>query len=127
MTLEAVSLAGLELGDGEALSVSFVGPRTMRRVNREFLGHDYLTDVICFDYRPLDGVGDDGAVAVEILVSPDMALENAERFGRSYESELMLYVAHGVLHAAGYDDSTPDERRRMRRAERAVMEKIYRP
>ena len=124
MALEAAEIAGLRLAPNQILSVSFVGPRTMRRVNREFLGHDYLTDVICFDYRDHLGpnTADDPEPAIEILVSPDMAQVNAEKHkNRTYESELLLYLVHGILHAAGFDDSTPELKRKMRRAERKII------
>ena len=97
----------------------------MRRINRDFLGHDYLTDVICFDYRDGSTVMP-GDVAVEIFLSPDMAvIQAAERPAeRSVESELLLYLTHGVLHATGELDSTPDEKRRMRRKEKALLRSL---
>jgi probable rRNA maturation factor len=128
MAIEAANAADLGLRENEILAVSFVGPRTMRRVNREFLGHDYITDVISFDYRTTgDTPPEEPETAIEILVSPDMAAENAEKHPeRSYDSELLLYVVHGILHAAGFDDQTPKEKRKMRRAEKKIMEKILR-
>ncbi len=119
-------MAGLDLAPTQILEVAFVGPRVMRRVNREFLGHDYLTDVICFDYRNDTATTEDELeTAVEILVSPDMAAINAEKHkNRSYESELLLYVVHGILHASGFDDSTREQKREMREAERKIIQRI---
>ena len=115
-------LAGLNLSNDSLLAVNIVGPRIMRRINREFLGHDYLTDVICFDYRDESTVMP-GDVAVEIFLSPDMAvIQAAERpTERSPESELLLYLTHGILHATGELDSTPEEKHRMRRKEKSVL------
>jgi probable rRNA maturation factor len=94
----------------------------MRRINRNFLGHDYLTDVICFDYRD-DTHLSDGDVAVEIFLSPDMAeIQAMERPDeRSTSSELLLYLIHGILHATGELDSTPSEKRRIRRKEQLIL------
>jgi len=121
----SAELAGLELPVDSVLSVNLVGPRVMRRVNRGFLEHDQLTDVICFDYRDGSSISD-GDVAVEILISPDMAeIQAAERpSDRTPGSELLVYLVHGVLHAAGELDSTPDQRRRMRRRERKVLRSL---
>jgi probable rRNA maturation factor len=122
----AAKFAGLELPEGTALSINLVGPRVMRRINREFLGHDNLTDVICFDYRDDSSSLTDGAVAVEILISPDMAEIQASELPtkRTPGSELLLYLVHGVLHAAGELDATPAQRRRMRRREREVLNSL---
>ena len=121
----AAELAGLELPDEAVLSVVIAGPCVMRQVNRDFLGHDYLTDVICFDYRD-DPTFSPDDVAVEILISPDMAeiqaAENSKK--RTPGSELLLYLAHGILHAAGERDSTPEQKRRMRREERSLLKAL---
>ena len=76
----------------------------MRRINREYLGHDYATDVITFDYG-------------EIIICPALAKRNARRFGNSVEKELVLYVVHGILHLAGYDDHAPGDAKKMRKKE----------
>ena len=126
MAIKAAEMAGLQLTPTQILAVTFLGPRAMRRVNREFLAHDYTTDVICFDYRNNDQLEEDEPeTAVEILVSPDMAEANAAKHKkRSYESELLLYIVHGILHAAGFDDSTPEQKREMRAAERKIIQKL---
>ena len=103
----------------------------MRKINRDFLEHDRLTDVICFDYRtdsePTDrGIAAPEDILVEIFISPNMAeIQAAERpESRSPGSELLLYMIHGILHAVGELDSTPEQRRRMRRKERSVLRKL---
>ena len=92
----------------QELSIVFVGPQRMRRMNKKYLGHDYVTDVITFDYG-------------EIIVCPGQAARNAKRYGNTVEGELVLYVIHGILHLAGYEDKTPDGLRRMRAKERELM------
>jgi probable rRNA maturation factor len=125
LAAEAAVAAGLRLDENEIISVNFVGPRTMRRINREFLNHDYLTDVIFFIYRnsPYYMPGEDAAV--EIFISPDIAEERAmENSGFSYSSELLLYMVHALLHAAGFNDAKPDEKEEMRRQEQRVISQL---
>lgn len=105
--------------DPGAVSLAFVGDREMRRLNRDFHATDATTDVLSF---PLGegGAAIDGLLA-EIVVCTDRAAVEARRRGRPPRQELLLYVTHGALHIAGFDDHAPDDRRAMRRAERRVM------
>ena len=91
------------------LSIAFVGEKRMRRLNREYLGHDHVTDVITFDHG-------------EVIVCPAMARRNAKRFGNLVGREIMLCVVHGILHLCGYDDQAPADIERMRRKERQIMD-----
>jgi len=107
-------------GDGE-LTVALIGPRRMRRMNRQFLGHDAVTDVIAFDLGPGTGPDGPGGRAAELYVCPAQAVVNAGRFGTSAATEIVLCIVHGLLHLNGEDDREAPARRRMRRAERRVM------
>ena len=81
-------------------------------LNREYLDHDYRTDVLSFLLeRSEDGI--EGEVYVDL----DMAEINAARFGETYEREVARYVVHGLLHLAGHDDATDGDREAMRRLE----------
>lgn len=71
-------------------------------VNREFLGHDYYTDVITFDYSTKDVVNGD------IFISLDTVKSNAEMVGAAYEQELLRIIIHGLLHLTGQADKTPE-------------------
>lgn len=118
---EIAKFAKLKLASDDILSVNFVGPRVMRRINRDFLGHDYLTDVICFNYSESKyfTIGD---VAVEIFISPDIAEERvSENMKLDYASELLLYLVHAILHAAGVKDKTPPEKKLMRKKEKEIL------
>lgn len=97
------------LGEGAPLSLSVVvvDHEESQRTNREFLAHDYPTDVIAFDLRG-DGEGDG-----EVVVNAAMAAEVADSHGNTPLYELLFYVAHGVLHLHGYDDADEGERARM--------------
>ncbi len=121
---EIAKLANIGLMSDQILSVNFIGPVVMRRINREFLNHDYLTDVICFNYAG-DPDFSDGDVAVEIFISPDIAAERAaEERNLDYRSELLLYLVHAILHASGLEDKTPGEKAEMREMEFKVLNKL---
>lgn len=96
-------------GEGGDLSLSIVilGDDEIRRLNREFLGHDYAADVIAFDLRG-EG-GPDG----ELFVNGELARREARERGHAPEAELLFYIAHGVLHLLGYDDAADSDRVRM--------------
>lgn len=86
------------------------------RVNNEFLGHDYFTDIITFDYTHRDKIGGD------IFISLDTVCSNSKLVGDDYESELLRVIAHGVLHLCGIDDKGPGEREIMEANEDAALE-----
>ncbi len=86
------------------VSYCFCGDEEILKANREFLGHDYYTDVITFDYSRANRVSGD------ILISLDTIRSNAKIVGESYDRELLRVIAHGVLHLCGIDDKAPGER-----------------
>jgi probable rRNA maturation factor len=98
------------------LSIAIVDDPTIHRLNRQYLKHDYPTDVLSFlldrDERGLEG---------EVIVSVDTAARRAAEFGWSTADELLLYVIHGTLHLVGYDDQTESAREKMRAAERRML------
>lgn len=73
-------------------------------VNRQFLGHDYYTDVITFDYSSKTCISGD------IYISLDTVQSNAEQVGATFEQELYRILIHGVLHLTGQEDKTPEKR-----------------
>lgn len=87
-------------------------------VNREFLGHDYYTDVITFDYSTAEVVNGD------IFISLDTVRSNAEMVGVSFDDELLRIIIHGVLHLTGQADKTPETRAEMTRKENLALQKI---
>ena len=96
------------------LSIVFVGAQRMRSINKKYLGHDYVTEVITFN---LDGVA-------EIIICPSVASQNAKMHGASLQNEILLYVIHGLLHLAGYDDHAPADLKRMRLKEKQLLGKL---
>lgn len=87
-------------------------------VNREFLGHDYYTDVITFDYSTAQTLNGD------IFISLDTVRSNAEMVGEPYEKELHRIIIHGVLHLTGQGDKTPETKAQMTAKEEKALEKL---
>jgi len=99
------------------LSVALVDDDEMRRVHREFLGEDAVTDVVSFRLdEPSAGPHED--VLGEIVISVETARGEALRRGKPPHEELALYAIHGALHLVGFDDGNAGDRREMRRVER---------
>ena len=94
------------------LSIVFVGTRRMRAINKKYLNHDYVTDVLTFDL---------GGGSGEIIICPRVASANAKENKTSTENELILYVVHGILHLAGFNDHTPHDILQMRRMEKELL------
>jgi probable rRNA maturation factor len=101
------------------LSVAIVDDAAIHRLNREFLNHDYPTDVISFDLRGED-VGPDG----ELVVSYTTALREATDRGGDPTAELLFYCVHGVLHLLGWNDSDADEREAMLMRQSSLLQEV---
>lgn len=86
-------------------------------VNREFLGHDYYTDVITFDYSTASTLNGD------IFISLDTVRSNAEMVGVPFEQELRRIIIHGVLHLTGQGDKTPETKAEMTAKEEKALAK----
>jgi rRNA maturation RNase YbeY len=80
-------------------------------VNREYLGHDYYTDIITFDYC------EDDVISGDLVISLDTVRTNAEKFNKEYDEELHRVIIHGILHLCGLNDKGPGERELMEAAE----------
>ncbi|MBQ9340142.1 MAG: rRNA maturation RNase YbeY [Paludibacteraceae bacterium] len=87
-------------------------------VNRQFLGHDYYTDVITFDYSS------EHVLSGDIFISLDTVRSNAEQIGTTFENELYRVLIHGVLHLTGQEDKTPDAHAEMTRKEDLALEML---
>ena len=96
------------------IDIIFLDSRRIRKLNARFRGSRRATDVLSFDL---------GQVA-NIFISLDAAGSNAKRFRTSFEREVVLYMIHGVLHLARYDDDTVLAAARMRRREERLLRKI---
>ncbi len=100
----------------DRLGYVFCDDETILRVNRQFLQHDYYTDIITFDYcrgKMLRG---------DMYISLDTVATNADRVGESYDRELLRVVVHGVLHLCGINDKGPGEREIMEAHENRALD-----
>lgn len=102
------------------LSVVFVGSRTIRGINRQFLGHDYVTDVIAF---PLGEEDEPGAQA-ELYVNLDRAKSQGRDYGVTFAEETRRLLIHGTLHLLGYSDASPRQKARMTRREDSHLSRL---
>lgn len=106
-------LAEVGVRSGE-ISVAIVGDERMHELNRQYLAHDYPTDVLSFVFDRNETAGH---LEGEIIASADYAAREAARYGWTTDDELLLYVIHGCLHLVGHDDQTPEGAAAMRAAE----------
>jgi probable rRNA maturation factor len=95
------------------LSLVFVTDAEIALLNKRFLDHTGPTDVITFEHG-------------EIVVSTERTVAQARRFGATPASELALYLIHGLLHLAGYDDTKPASRRIMHRRQSQILRQVNR-
>ena len=93
----------------------FCDDEKILQVNREFLQHDYYTDIITFDYNEGNQINGD------LVISLDTVRTNAELFGKDYDEELHRVIIHGILHLCGLNDKGPGEREQMEAAENRAL------
>lgn len=99
---------GKRVGD---VNYIFCNDERILDVNREYLQHDYYTDIITFDYTEEDTISGD------LFISLDTVKSNSEQFATEYDEELHRTIIHGILHLCGINDKGPGEREIMEAAE----------
>ena len=99
----------------------FCDDEKILEVNKEYLQHDYYTDIITFDYCEGDVLNGD------IFISLDTVASNAEEFGVSFDNELHRVLIHGILHLCGFKDKEPAEEARMREEENKAISSLEKP
>ena len=100
------------------LAYVFVDDSRILEVNRQYLQHDYYTDIITFDYTKGNTISGD------LFICLDTVRSNSEEQGTDYEEELLRVIIHGVLHLCGLNDKSPDEREVMEAAENEALGKL---
>ena len=107
------------------LNYIFCSDPYLLEINRQFLGHDYETDIITFDNSDdfLLETGTKG-VSADIYISIDTVRANGDVYGEGFDRELLRVMVHGLLHLIGYDDCDPWHQQRMRAAENRAL-KLY--
>lgn len=111
----------LERNDNHAkqISIAFMDDDALLRINKKFLSHDYLTDVITFDYSAGKEISSD------IAISVDRVRDNASSQGNDFDEELRRVIIHGILHCCGYNDKTTQEKTLMTQKENECLEMFH--
>lgn len=112
--IEAV-INGYNKTPGE-LNIIFCSDEYLLSINREWLQHDYYTDIITFDYSEQDTVEGD------LYISIERVKDNATSLDQTYQDELHRVIIHGILHLIGFSDKTEEEQQQMRERENAALQ-----
>ena len=103
---------GRKVGD---IAYIFCNDEKILEVNRQYLQHDYYTDIITFDYD------EDDVISGDLFISLDTVRTNAEQVGATYEEELHRVIIHGILHLCGINDKGTGEREIMEENENKAL------
>ena len=103
---------GKKIGE---IAYIFCSDEKILEVNRQYLEHDYYTDIITFDYT------EGNRISGDLFISLDTVRTNAEQFDQPYERELYRVIIHGILHLCGINDKGPGEREIMEEAENKAL------
>lgn len=114
----AIEEESLQTGD---ITYIFCSPEHHIGINRQYLGHDYNTDVITFDYSDLK---DTRTVSGDIFIDPATVSLNASEYGATPRQEMLRVIVHGVMHLCGYKDKSEKEAKTMRSKEDHYLAKF---
>ena len=106
------AIYGKKVGD---VNYIFCNDERILEVNREYLQHDYYTDIITFDYT------EGNLISGDLFISLDTVKTNSEQFATEYEEELHRTIIHGIVHLCGINDKGPGEREIMEAAENKAL------
>lgn len=109
---EVAEAEGKHLGE---IGVIFCSDPYLLDINRQYLGHDYYTDIITFDYC------EGNLLSGDLFISVDTVRDNAVFYGTGFEEELHRVIVHGLLHLIGYDDHSDADTAAMRAAENRAL------
>lgn len=112
------SLIYSELKDCGNISIIFCSDEYLLDINKQYLNHNYYTDIVTFDY------GENSVISGDLFISIDRVKENAADFDVTFKKELFRVVFHGILHLVGYNDKTDEEKKEMRRKEDYYLEEV---
>lgn len=98
------------------ISYLFCNDEKILEINRQFLQHDFYTDIITFDYSEGEKISGD------IFISLDTVLSNSQKYQTDFEEELHRVIIHGILHLCEINDESEDEEKEMREAENKALE-----
>ena len=98
-----------------AIVCVFCSDAEILRINNQYLQHDYYTDILTFDYS------ENNVLSGDLFISLETVKSNAEKYGTDYMEEIYRVMAHGILHLCGFDDKTPEDKKRMQQKEDEVL------
>lgn len=107
-----------ELKESGNISVIFCSDEYLLKMNKQYLNHDYYTDIITFDYV------EENVISGDLFISLDRIKDNAKHFDIELIREVYRVVFHGVLHLVGYNDKTDDEQKVMTEKENFYLSKV---
>ena len=112
----------------DAHTFYFVDEKEILRINKTFLNHHYVTDVISFNHEKPPFVCEEQWSFGDVYVCYQVARKNAPKFQHTFLQEMMMYAVHGCLHLSGLDDHTAQERAEMdRQAEKIIKNTLKKP
>ena len=111
-------LVAKELYQVGNITMIFCSDAYLLEVNKQYLNHDYYTDIVTFDYR------ENSVISGDLFISFDRIKENAANFKATVKEELFRVVFHGVLHLIGYNDKTEEEQKEMRQKENFYLSEV---
>jgi len=106
-----LSVLRCEGAEVQSVDYSFVDKKQMIKINKKHLNHNYLTDVLAFNYS------EGSKIQGDVFVSEEMVRANAQEYAQSFSDELMRVMLHGLLHLCGHNDKTPEQQNRIRALE----------
>ncbi|PJB02225.1 MAG: rRNA maturation RNase YbeY [Ignavibacteria bacterium CG_4_9_14_3_um_filter_36_18] len=98
------------------LIINFVSSEQIKKINVQYLNHQYETDILTFNYS-----GSNTELDGEVFISPQEAAANAKRYKKEFDDEVKRLVIHGFLHLLGFDDKTRAEKLKMRLLEKEML------
>lgn len=107
-----IAYHGKKAGD---VTYIFCSDEEILQINRQYLNHDYYTDIITFDYS------EGNKLSGDLFISLETVKTNSEKFGTGYDEELRRVMIHGILHLCGFKDKTPEEENAMRAKEAEAL------
>ena len=104
--------------EAQSVDYSFVDKKQMIKINKKHLNHNYLTDVLAFNYS------EGNKIQGDVFVSEEMVRANAQEYAQGFSDELLRVMLHGLLHLCGHNDKTPEQQNRIRDLEDKYLNQL---
>jgi probable rRNA maturation factor len=128
--LSQKALRVLGLPEDSSLSINLVGKADIKRLNKKYFKKGLPTDVIALGYSAKELAcrfcSLEYSYLGDIIICPDIAMENAKKYGLGFDREIALYIIHGMLHLLGFSDTNAAKRNKMQKKQEEVLRKIWR-